>query len=286
VRTRQNPPDGSGGRQALPPPAGWAGHRPSVWIVLRVAYLAVMTLGAGGVAVWALVSGRPLTGLALAPAAVYLAHVVGFGMWVLWGPPRRRRSGARTSTDDDPGGVSFAYSAWAYYWLTAVLVMTTLGVAGVAAVSAVTATVGGLLVAAILALMALGLLWFLVTMLRLAPGRLTLSSTGLYHRGLTHTHFVPWYAIAEISAVWAGFPLIVAKAAPSEGTRLVRHLGRFGTQDFLPFLVVRARWLATDPVVVYDAVSFYHTHPDQRAELATPAALERIRSGRIAGRDH
>lgn len=115
--------------------------------------------------------------------------------------------------------------------------------------------------------------------------RTSLSSIGVYHRSVTHTHFVPWYAIAEISAVWAGLPLIVAKAAPSEGTRLVRYLGRFGTQDFLPFLVVRARWLATDPVVVYDVLSFYHAHPDQRAELATPAALERIAGGRIASQD-
>jgi hypothetical protein len=285
-RTQQNPAGGSGGRQALPPPAGWAGHRPGVWIVLGVGYLAAMTLGAGGLAVWALLSDQPATSLAFALAAVYLAHVVGLGVWGLWGSPRPRRSDARASTDDDSGGVSFAYSTWAYYWLTATLVMTILGVAGFAAAVAATATTGGLLAACLLALMTVVRLWFVVTMLRLAPGRLTLSPTGIHHRGLTHTHFVPWYAIFEISAVWVGFPLLVAKAFPSEGTRLIRHLGRFGTQEFLPFLVVRARWLATDPVVVYHALSFYHVHPDQRAELATPAALERISSGRIVNQDH
>jgi hypothetical protein len=273
-------------RQAFPPPAGWAGHRPGVWIVLGVGYLAAMTLGAGGLAVWALLSGRPATGLVSVLAAVYLAHVVGLGVSGLWGPPRPLRSGARSSSDDDCGGVSFHYSTWAYYWMTAVLVMTILGVAGFAAAAAATATAGGLLAACLLALMTVVLLWFVVTMLRLAPGRLTLSSTGIDHRGLTHSHLVPWYAIFEISAVWVGFPLLVAKAVPSEGTRLVRHLGRFGNQEFLPFLVVRVRWLATDPVVVYDALSFYHTHPDQRAELATSAALERISSGRIVSQDH
>jgi hypothetical protein len=283
MRSRQNP---ASGRQALPPPAGWAGHRPGVWIILGVGYLAAMTLGVGGLAVWALLSGQPATGVAFAVATVYLGHVVGLGVWGLWGPPRPLRSGARASSDDDSGGVSFHYSTWAYYWLTAVLVMTMLGVVGFAAAAAATATAGGLLAAALLALMTVVLLWFLITMLRLAPGRLTLSSTGIDHRSLTHTHFVPWYAIFEISAVWAGFPLLVAKAFPSEGTRLVRYLGRFGAQEFLPFLVVRVRWLATDPVVVYDALSFYHAHPDQRAELATSAALQRISSGRIASEDH
>jgi hypothetical protein len=257
-----------------------------MWIVLGAGYLAAMTLGAGGLAVWAFLSGRPATGLVFALAAVYLAHVVGMGVWALWGPPRPRRSDARASSDDDSGGVSFAYSTWAYYWMTATLVMTILGVAGFAAAAAATATTGGLLVACLLALMTVVLLWFVVTMLRLAPGRLTLSSAGVHHRGLIYTHFVPWYAIFEISAVWVGFPLLVAKAFPSEGTRLVRYLGRFGTPEYLPFLVVRVRWLATDPVVVYDALSFYHTHPDQRAELATPAALERINSGRIANQEH
>jgi hypothetical protein len=255
-----------------------------VWIVLGLAYLAVMTLGTGGVSVWALLSGQPAIGLAFAVATIYLGHIVGFGVWALWGPPRLHRRGAHRSTD--PAGVSFHYSTWAHYWLTSVLLLTALGLAAVAAVAAATATTGGALAAALLAIVALVLLWFLITMLRLAPGRLTLSSAGVEHRSLTHTHFVPWYAVFEISAVWAGFPLLVAKAAPSEGTWLIRHLGRFGTQDFLPFLVVRVRWLATDPVVVYNALSFYHAHPDQRAELATSAALERISSGRIASQDH
>jgi len=286
MRTEQNPIGGPAGRHVLPPPAGWAGHRPGAWIVLGLGYLAALALGAGGASAWALLSGQPMTGLAFALGAVYLAHIVGLGVWGLWGPPRPSRTGALTSTDNGPSGVSFPYSAWAYYWLTAILVMTTLGVGVITAFAAATATAKGLPVVAILVVLTLGPLWLLVTMLRLAPGRITLSPTGVYHRSLTFTHFVPWYAIVEISAVWAGFPRIVAKALPSEDTRLIRYGGRFGTPEFLPFLVVRARWLSADPVVAYHALSFYHAHPDQRSELATPAALERISNGRTVNQDH
>jgi hypothetical protein len=34
--------------------------------------------------------------------------------------------------------------------------------------------------------------------------------------------------------------------------------------------------LATNPMLLYHALSFYHAHPDLRAELATPEAVERI----------
>jgi hypothetical protein len=48
-------------------------------------------------------------------------------------------------------------------------------------------------------------------------------------------------------------------------------------------MVVRTFWLATDPATVYHALSFYHSHPDLRPELAKPDALNRIGTGRAVG---
>ncbi len=103
----------------------------------------------------------------------------------------------------------------------------------------------------------------------------------MHHRSLTSTHFIPWYAIVGVSADWIGTPIIAVKAFPSADTRVRRSMGRFGSGEvqFLPLMVIRTAWLATDPTTVYHALSFYHAHPELRAELATPEALDRIGNG-------
>jgi hypothetical protein len=115
--------------------------------------------------------------------------------------------------------------------------------------------------------------WFLGTVLRLAPGEVRVSAEGVLHRSLTATHFVPWYAVFDVTAEFAGTPLIVVKAHTSDGTRLRRHTGRLGTAEmqFLPYLVVRVPWLAADPVEVYRTLTFYAAHADRRSDLATGA---------------
>jgi hypothetical protein len=55
--------------------------------------------------------------------------------------------------------------------------------------------------------------------------------------------------------------------------------------EVLPIMVIRTAWLGADPATVYHALSFYHTHPDLRAELATPDAVQRIRNGRAVGQE-
>lgn len=62
-------------------------------------------------------------------------------------------------------------------------------------------------------------------------------------------------------------------------------MGRFGSGEvqFLPIMIIRNAWLATDPATVYHALSFYGSHPDLRTELGTPDALDRIGHGRAAG---
>jgi hypothetical protein len=109
----------------------------------------------------------------------------------------------------------------------------------------------------------------------------------VYHRGVTSTHFIPWPAIVAVSAGWLGTPIIAVGARPSEDIRVRRYMGRFrsGELQFLPIMVVRTVWLATDPTTVYRALSFYCSHPNLQPELGTPDALDRISSGRAVGQE-
>jgi hypothetical protein len=272
------PADGT----ALPRPAGWTRPRFPLWLECSVGFLPVMALAAVAEAAWAFWTGQPADGVLLAAGAILLWHVVGLGARLWW--PRRRssRTSGLNATPDGTPGVTFSYSAWAYYWVTAVLVMTVPGVLVLAVALALSASVVGIVTAVAIGVLAMLVGWMLVTMLRLAPGRLILSPMGVYHRSLTSTHFIPWQAIVAVSAGWTGTAIIAVKASPSQDTRVRRYLGRFGSGEtrFLPIMVIRTAWLATDPAIVYHALSFYLARPELRAELATPDALDRISKGR------
>jgi hypothetical protein len=283
MSTDQDSVGGAGKGSALPQPAEWASARYPLWSVTSVGFLAVMALGGAAAGVWALTSGRLAAGLLLVAGALYVGHVVGLGVSAWWTPRGTRRPARLSAASEGGTGVTFTYSPWPYYWLSGLLLLTALGLAAIAAIAAATGTVG-IVMAAIAALLAAAVAWFLVTVLRLAPGKITLSPTGVHHHSLTFTHFVPWYAVFAVAADWVGTPLIVAKAFPSDDTRVRRYTGRFGTQEMqlLPYMAVRARWLAADPATVYHVLVFYHANPDLRAELGTTAALTRINNGAIS----
>jgi hypothetical protein len=287
MRADQSPVGRPDRSSALPIPASWAEQRLPVWLKFSIGFTAAMALGMAAEAAWLSWTGQPVTGVPLYAAAIYLGHVVGLGACV-W--RRRRRSGRRgtlTAAPDGAWGVTFTYSAWSYYWVTALLVMSELVVLAVTMGAALSATAWGAVTAVVGSVVAILVGWFLVTMLRLAPGKIILSPSGVYHRSLTSTHLIPWHAIVAVFAGWLGTPIIAVKAIPSEDTRVRRYMGRFrsGEVQFLPIMVVRTLWLATDPTTVYHALSFYCSHPELRAELGTPDALDRISSGRAVGQE-
>jgi uncharacterized Tic20 family protein len=287
MRAGQSPVGWPDGSSALPIPAGWTGQRLPVWLKLSMGFVAAMALGMAAEAAWLCWTGHPVTGAPLAAAAIYLGHVVGLGTCLWWRRRRSSRTGTLTAAPDGARGVTFTYSAWLYYWVTALLVMSELAVLAVTAGAALSATAVGAVMAVVIGVVAVVAGWFLVIMLRLAPGKIILSSTGVYHRGVTSTHFIPWHAIVAVSAGWLGTPIIAVMATPSDDTRVRRYMGRFrsGEVQFLPIMVVRAVWLATDPATVYHALSFYCSHPDLRAELSTPDALDRVSGGRAVGQE-
>jgi hypothetical protein len=106
-------------------------------------------------------------------------------------------------------------------------------------------------------------------LLRLAPGKIVVTSTGIYHRSLFLEHFVPWAAVVDVLAREAASTWITVKAVPANGTREHRHTGRMGAFEgqALPFMVARAQWLGANALPAYRAIRYYFEHPDQRAEL-------------------
>ncbi len=286
MRADRGAAGGLDGSPALPAPSGWTEQRFSPLFTVSVAFLTVLALGVAADAAWAFGTGRPVPGALLAAGAIIVGHVAALGIFVWRRPRRSGRTATLTTGPDGTTGVRFAYSAWAYYWFTALLALTELGLLAVIVVAAATATIVGAVAAGLAAPAALALRGVLGPLVRAAPGEVTLSPAGVYHRSLTFTHFTPWHTVFDVTGGWLGTPIIMVKAYPSEDTQVRRYTGRFGGQElkFIPFMVVRIYWLATDPATVYHALCFYQAHPDLRPELATPEALDRIGTGRAVGR--
>ncbi|MGW5671455.1 hypothetical protein [Micromonospora sp. NPDC003776] len=242
--------------------------------------MALLTVLALLALVWA-VAGVPDGDWMRAIGGAVLALVLGSASGFLV-VAARRGSGATVALAPWPGGdgraVRFGYSISAYCLFSllaasCVLVMLCVGAA--------TGAVLGVVMVAVAALLG----WYLVAMLRRAPGGLLLSPDGLAHRGLTSFYAVPWDAVRGVETWRLGTWALVVKADPSPQSVLRRYTGRFdtGELEFLPFLVVRTYWLAADPEVVRRTLAFYLAHPELRDELGTPEAVRRIAEGRTGG---
>ncbi len=265
-------------RSVSPTTDGWFGHRFPLTVKLSMIMLPLLIVGLAAGAASAFLTGELGPGAFLAAVAILVAHVVGLG----WCGTRITRHANRpptiTSTPDGDG-VRFAYSLWPYYWLTVVLVLTGLLLLGWAFLAAASATVAAMVAFAISGVIG----WFLLTVLRLAPGKVVVSPAGVLHCALSFTHFVPWDAVVGVSAEWFKVPVIVVRALPSNAARVRGYMGPLhtGEHTFMPSMVIRTSWLATDPTIVYRVLAFYHTRPELRPELATAAALRRITCGRL-----
>jgi hypothetical protein len=127
----------------------------------------------------------------------------------------------------------------------------------------------GLVLAVIAVLFAAFVAWFLVIVLRVAPGTIVLSPTGIYHRSLVLEHFVPWDAVVNVLACEGRTPWITVKATPASGMRERRYTGRIGAfeSQFLPFMVARTMWLGANALPAYRALRYYFERPAERSKL-------------------
>lgn len=105
-------------------------------------------------------------------------------------------------------GVRFRYAGRPYYWFTGFLTSMLLLMLGLAALFATSGAVAGIVFAVVIGAAAALLGWLLVTALRLAPGEVTVSPVGVFHRGLTFVRFVPCYAVDGVDARWLGSPAV------------------------------------------------------------------------------
>lgn len=274
----QRPAAWSGAGLVLPRPEAWTRNRLPLRLRVSMGLVVLIMLGLAAEAAWLAWTGDPAAGVPLAATALYLGHIVGLSRR-FWRKPRpSRQPGTLTRTPDGISGVRFGYSGWSYYWMTTILVVTELVWLAVAAGAALSGTLVGVVVAVVDGVLVLWMGWFLVTMLRLAPGGLLITPAGICHRSLTSSHFIPWDAVVAVAADWIGTPIIVVKAVPAPDIQVRRHLGRLGSGElrFWPFMVIRTGWLASDPIIVYHALAFYFAHPELRGELATPDTVDRI----------
>jgi hypothetical protein len=132
--------------------------------------VALVALGVAARAAWLAWTGQPAAGVPLAAGAIFLGHVVGLSTRVWWTRPRSSRTGTLTAMPAGTKGVTFTYSAWSYYWLTAVVVMSELVAVALTVALALSATVVGVVLAVVTGGLAMVVGWGLVTMIGLAVG--------------------------------------------------------------------------------------------------------------------
>jgi MFS family permease len=251
------------------PPPGWPKPKRRFGRVLTAGFLGVLAALMALVVAAAITTGDLLQAVTYGLGAVLLGHGAGMAInMVRSHRPAGDPPGIGT-TDENEQGIAFSYSRWSYYWLSMVLGSTGLLAAGFAAVSATNGTPAGWAIAIVAALFAAFDGWFLIVMLRLAPGVVVLTPTGIYHRSLTLEHFAPWDAVVDVLAQEGQTPWITVKVMPMSGMRERKHTGRLGAFEaqFLPFMVVRTMWLGANAVPTYSTLRYYFDHPDERRKL-------------------
>lgn len=252
-----------------PLPEGWPRPQRPFRLTLAVGYLGLFALGMVAGAVWAVISDQIGAGILLLLGAIGFGHLAGSAASQLRRPHGRGRATTGT-TDNGETGLAYPYAWGPYYWLLAALGLVALALLGVVALALLGDGLTGWLVALAAAALTAYVIWFLLVVLRLAPGRVVLTPTGIYHRSLTFEHFVPWFAVTDVVADQEDHPVIAVKARPAEGSRGKRYGGRVNTYEtqFLPYLVVRSYRLGANTVPAFRALSYYFHHPSERAQLA------------------
>jgi hypothetical protein len=251
------------------PPAGWPVPRRSAVRVLATVLLGLITVLIVVVAVAAAVTGDVVQAAAFGAGAVLTGHVTAIGVTGLRRP--RPAGGPPTAgvTDQGETGLAFPYARLPYYLLTVTLGLVALFAVGFAVVLAAGGGVTGWILTVLLGGFAVFVGWFLSVLLRLAPGTIVLTPSGIYHRSLVLEHFVPWEAVVDVQAREGPDTWITVRALPVDGTRERRHTGRLHAFEggLLPFLVARTSWLGANAVPAYQAIRFYVDHPAQRSRL-------------------
>lgn len=251
----------------------WGPRYPPRWILPFIAVMTLLT--AIGVTLAGQARDPVGAGVCLLFAALF-GHLAGYGVYLRWIPLRR----GPAMPDEHSGGTGFRYATWAYYWYVAPVALAVLGLALFAVLSFGDSAV----FAAVLLVFCLPVAVSIGFMVYLAPGRLTLTPDGVHHRGLTLVQYSPWSSIVAVVAIDSGHErTIVVEVDPGDDDRLRHYLpkGLRSVHPLLPSIVVSDTWLLTDPTLVHETLRHYLDVPEDRAELGTRAAVDRIRHRRF-----
>ncbi|GGL00911.1 hypothetical protein [Mangrovihabitans endophyticus] len=302
------------------PPAAWPQPHRSADRVLAVVGFVLLALLTAVLAVAAAVAGDIVMAIVLLLATVMFGHVAGLALSTLrrpappagwsapsagwsapsagWSAPSAgpvfagassagRRVPSAGLIDEPEAGMAFRYARSAYYWFTVVLAFGVVFAAAFMIGLARVGTAAAWVMAAVFAGCGLLIAWYLTVVLRLAPGVVVLTPTGIYHRSLAIEHFVPWEAVVGVLARQGRTPWITVKTSPTAPaaptaqaapaaqaaqTRERRHAGALSPDaQFLPFMVIRAYWLGANAGPAYQAIKHYAEHPNERPNLAAGA---------------
>jgi len=195
-------------------------------------------------------------------------HLAGMSISFLRSPRPAASQPAVGVTDQGESGLAFPYARRAYYWLTSMLVLIVIFFVGLAYTLAKIGTHVAWVIAVVVIASTLFIGWFLATLLRLAPGKIVVTPSGIYHRSLAFEHFVPWHAVEFVRAQEGRSPWILIKAPKSSGTRERRYTGVLGAGvEGLPSMIVRAYWLGANALPAYLTLKHYFDHPGERSNL-------------------
>jgi hypothetical protein len=250
-------------------PDGWPKPERSARRLFSAAFLTLIAVVIAVAAVVVALGGDARQALGFTVGALLIGHVAGMSISLLR-RPRPASGPPRTGiTDQGERGIAFPYARMPYYWLCATVGLVVVGAVAFAVVMAIGGSPRGWVLAAVAVLCAAFVVWFLVIVLRLAPGTIVLTPTGIYHRSLVLEHFVPWDAVVDVLAREGRTPWITVKAMSTSGTREHRYTGRVGAFEgqFLPFMVARTMWLGANALPAYRALRYYFERPAERSKL-------------------
>lgn len=264
----------------------WPVRGRTSWIIAAVL---LALFGACGLALGVAAASTERVGLLLVGSPLLLVAAV------LVYLSRARRPGVaklavRHVQDLGEPGVVLPYSAalgWGYVAAVGYcgLFFGLIAAGGAASLVGGAASLGGSAILLVVALLVCGyLLWCVVDMLRgrLRLGLVALTPHGIYHRSWAMRAYLPWTEVVAVTATDVRGPLVQVVAAVNTSGSWIQQTSRTWRQSelaFAPHLAVQGRFLAVEPSTLYGAARFYSENPAARAELATEAAVTRLRTG-------
>lgn len=246
-----------------------------------VGFLAVLVIVSLVVAGYAYSVGNTAAGTGTVGFAVLLAVITVIGLdgrvWI-------RRSTAQPlvrATHDGQTGLVLPYSLIQFAGYMVVMVITGLGllITGFAVTGPGDSMVNGATVLFTVLALVFWSLPVIALLGRFRRGWVELSPDGIYQRGWSFECYAPWSSIRIIEPILANGPNITALIDGSHPQWHRKYFTRLWRQDRLPkqpVVVIPAKDIGLDIVLVYQLLSYYYVNPASRVELGTSAALNRV----------